>query len=132
MTTRAEARKHYQPRQPRESKPRTSPADYRPWTPADEARLRRMVPKGLDEGFMANKLGRPRGDVTAAIKRLGLEDKFYEPDPATAPLKDRLCLNCDRPFKSTADRICPACKSRVAFSSEVDPYQNNYKPKGIQ
>ena len=116
MSKRAEARKHYQPRKPREPKPRTSPADYREWTPKDLTVLKNLAYLEHDTGYIANKLDRPRGDVAAKMRELHLNNG-YEPDPADDPEVDRACLTCDTVFRSRHDHVCPQCRSHVEFHS---------------
>lgn len=111
-------KRHYKRRQPRERKPRIPAADYKPWSEREQKYLTQLVEAGNDNTYIAKKLVRPIGDVTAEIKRLGIESKYYEPDPLETPPKERICLKCDRVFYDRSERICPNCKRLVEFQGE--------------
>jgi|GEM_PF-4947845 hypothetical protein len=117
-------KRHYEPR---ERKPRIKPADYKPWTNRERNRLTLLVEAGNDNGYIATRLGRPRGDVVAEIKRLGIEAEFYEPDPMEAPVKKRVCLRCDKIFYHRTDHTCPNCQERAErIGGFVYSYRSEY------
>jgi len=47
-------------------------AGWRPWTAADEAKLRRYYPQGVPVSALMERLGRTRASVEKKIDRLGL------------------------------------------------------------
>ena len=91
----------------------------RPWTPAEEDRLRELWENGTAVSLISRILGRRSSGVGQKAKRLGLGPRYrYNPDTKPKQVeetREKTCLKCRSTFH--APRLiflCTACKKHIS------------------
>ena len=90
----------------------------RPWTAAEEEKLRELWLAGTTVTLIGRMLDRRGRGVGQKASRLGLPPRYrYNPDigpKEVEPTKEKKCLKCRQPFQASRYIfICKGCKHNV-------------------
>ena len=91
----------------------------RPWSPAEEAKLRGLWSDGTTLSLISRALGRSSSGVSQKAKRLGLHSRYQakpkQIEPARPGFKEKKCLRCRDPFQASRFIfLCKTCKHHIA------------------
>ena len=110
------------------------------WTPAEDAELARVYPKGGLTACRRNLPQRTRDAIQKRVKHLGLHSADHHHKPGSKPraateTKTRVCLACREDFPSewAGERVCPACKHQKFWGAALQtPVSSGRRVFGIR